>query len=220
MEAQTTNWKNVPNALSALRIVLAIVLFVLIGLASVDAPMLYLSALIVFILASITDFVDGWWARHYHQVTKLGRILDPFADKMLICGTFIFLCAIPELANVQFHGHDYPLGMLPWVAVVIVSRELIITILRSYMEGQGIDFSAKWVGKIKMGFQCVAAITALLYLTLLPFAEKMPCPHILPTVQWAMIVSVWITVISTVQSALVYVHKAITESVKKAAESK
>ena len=217
MEAQTTNWKNVPNALSALRIVLSIVLFVLIGLASVEAPALYLSALIVFVLASITDFVDGWWARHYHQVTKLGRILDPFADKMLICGTFIFLCAIPELAN---DPCGYPTGMRPWVAVVIVSRELIITILRSYMEGQGIDFSAKWVGKIKMGFQCIAAITALLYLTLLPFADKMPCPHILPTVQWAMIVSVWITVISTVQSALVYVHKAITESVKKAAESK
>lgn len=217
MEAQTTNWKNVPNALSALRIALSIALFVLIGLASGsdNAMLLYLSALIVFVLASITDFVDGWWARHFHQVTKLGRILDPFADKMLICGTFIFLCAIPELKD---DPCGFPTGMRPWVAVVIVSRELIITILRSYMEGQGIDFSAKWSGKIKMGFQCVAAIAALLYLTMRPsFPVDSP---ILLTVQWTMIVSVWITVISTVQSALVYVHKAITESVKKAAESK
>lgn len=206
MENSAPSWKNVPNALSALRVILSIVLFALIGMASKTAPMLYLAALIVFIAASITDFVDGWWARRFHLVTKLGRILDPFADKMLICGAFIFLAAIPEIGNDPM---GFPTGLRPWVAVVIVSRELLITILRSYMEGQGVDFSAKWSGKLKMGFQCAAAIAALLYLSLLPYESQMPCAHILPSILWIMVVSVWITVFSTIQSGIMYINRAI-----------
>ncbi len=202
----SANWKNVPNALSALRVILSIVLFILIGLASSQLPMLYLAALIVFIIASITDFVDGWWARHFHLVTKLGRILDPFADKILICGTFIFLAAIPEIGDDPL---GFPTGLRPWVAAVIVCRELLITILRSYMEGQGIDFSAKWAGKLKMGFQCIAAIAALLYLTLLPYQSQLPCAYILPTILWTLVVSVWVTVISTIQSGIMYINRAI-----------
>src|SRR6188472_1802114 len=80
---------NVPNQVTVARLCLAVVLFVLMELQ------LYTASLAVFIVAASTDWVDGYWARKYGQITQLGRILDPFADKMIICGTFIFLAAVP-----------------------------------------------------------------------------------------------------------------------------
>ena len=80
---------NVPNQLTFARLVLAIVVFALIPLQ------LYLAALIVFVIAASTDWVDGYYARRFNQVSKLGRIFDPFVDKFIICGTFIFLAAEP-----------------------------------------------------------------------------------------------------------------------------
>ena len=76
---------NVPNQLSAARLVLSVVVFVLVPLHQ------YFFAFIIFVIAASTDWLDGWWARRYGQVTKLGRMLDPFVDKVIICGTFILL---------------------------------------------------------------------------------------------------------------------------------
>lgn len=199
---QDTSWKNVPNALSALRLILSAVLFALIGLEY------YLVAFFCFVVAAITDFVDGWWARKYNQKTQLGRILDPFADKTLICGTFIFLAAIPALGTAPCGG---PWGIQPWMAVVIVCREMLITAIRGFFEQRGVDFSAKWSGKIKMGFQCVCAASALLYLELL----RGVCPFFsaheqyLLALQWVVVVSAWVTILSTLQSGFSYVRRAL-----------
>src|SRR6476646_7811017 len=84
----TTIW-NVPNQLTVARLVLSIICFVFLMFGG------YLGALILFAIAAGTDWVDGYWARKYGQITQLGRILDPFADKIIICGTFIFLAAVP-----------------------------------------------------------------------------------------------------------------------------
>src|SRR5437016_11601425 len=138
---------NVPNQLTSIRLVLAIVMFVLI------AYEYYLAGMCVFIVAAGTDWLDGYWARKYNQVTTLGRILDPFVDKIIICGTFIFLAAIPRS------------GMVPWMAVVVVGRELLVTALRSFLEQQGADFSATLSGKLKMVLQCVAAALSLYVLS-------------------------------------------------------
>lgn len=200
---QETSWKNVPNALSALRLVLSVALFALIGLE------LYLASFVCFVVAALTDFVDGWWARKYNQKTQLGRILDPFADKTLICGSFIFLAAIPELQTTPWGG---PWGIMPWMAVVIVCREMLITAIRSFFEQKGVDFSAKWSGKIKMGFQCICAAAAFLFLEL---KIKGSCPFMgahpeyVAALQWVVVVSAWVTVLSTLQSGLMYVRKAI-----------
>ena len=102
---------NVPNVVSALRLVLSIVVFVLIGLHS------YLPATVVFLVAASTDWVDGWWARKYGQVTKLGRMLDPFVDKIIICGAFIYLAA--EQHQFIKAGHPYA-GITAWMATVVV----------------------------------------------------------------------------------------------------
>jgi CDP-diacylglycerol--glycerol-3-phosphate 3-phosphatidyltransferase len=149
---------NVPNSLTLLRIFFAFVVFALIGLHRYDL------ALFVFLLAALTDFLDGWWARHYKQITAFGRIMDPFADKFLICGVFVCFVAIPELT---FDKAGYPVWLMlqPWMVIVMIGRELLVTSLRAFVEGSGGDFSAKWIGKLKMVLQCTAAILALLYLS-------------------------------------------------------
>ena len=139
---------NVPNALTAARLVLAFVLFVLI-----DLDGWWRVATGVFIVAASTDWLDGYYARKYQQVTVLGRILDPFVDKVIICGSFIFLLGVPES------------GVTAWMTLIIVGREMFVTNLRVFLERRGVDFSAKWSGKIKMAVQCVAVPASLLSLS-------------------------------------------------------
>jgi CDP-diacylglycerol--glycerol-3-phosphate 3-phosphatidyltransferase len=174
---------NVPNALTAVRFVLSIVVFVLIPCHE------YLAAMIVFVIAASTDWIDGWWARKYNQVTKLGRIFDPFVDKIIICGTFIYLAAEPA----SF--------IAPWMAV---------TVIRGFIEQQGGDFSAQMAGKLKMVFQCSAAVASLLVLRHYQFAGHIgggtePLPGWL---YWATIFSVWPAVLLTIYSGLEYIVAA------------
>ncbi|EMI18446.1 CDP-diacylglycerol--glycerol-3-phosphate 3-phosphatidyltransferase [Rhodopirellula maiorica SM1] len=125
--ATSTSIYNVPNALTSARFLLAIAVVVLI-------PMGYFaSAMVVFLIAASTDWMDGYWARKYGQVTKLGRIFDPFVDKIIICGSFI---ALVEQAGS---------GIASWMATVVVGRELLVTSLRGIIEGGGGDFQqAGW----------------------------------------------------------------------------
>ena len=134
---------NVPNALTSMRFGLAIAVMALIPTGH------YLAALVIFVIAASTDWMDGYWARKYGQVTKLGRIFDPFVDKIIICGTFIALVAIPNSP------------VASWMATVIVGRELLVTSLRGMIEGAGGDFSANQLGKWKMVLQCGAVISLL-----------------------------------------------------------
>ena len=182
---------NVPNILTFSRIFMAIVIFGMIPFG------LYKASLILFIVAALTDFVDGWWARKFNLKTKLGRITDAFADKVLVCGTFIYLVTIPELTGV--HG-----GLAPWMVVVIVLRELLVTLLRSLVEGAGGDFSAKWVGKIKMGFQSITIPVCFLYLIFLQSTGTI-CPYL----SWLMVATVWATVSITIYSGYIYIVAAI-----------
>ncbi|MCI0360543.1 MAG: CDP-diacylglycerol--glycerol-3-phosphate 3-phosphatidyltransferase [Planctomycetaceae bacterium] len=176
---------NVPNVLTTARFVLAIVVFVLIPLQQ------YLAATVVFVIAAGTDWLDGWWARKYSQITKLGRIFDPFVDKIIICGTFIFLAA---------EGGS---GIAPWMAVVVMAREMLVTALRGFIEQQGGDFSAQMSGKLKMVFQCAAVVASLLAL----YHYHLPVTQ--PTwLKWALPISVWLAVISTVWSGLEYIVAA------------
>jgi len=177
---------NLPNQLTCLRLILAVVMFCLITWEW------YLASFVLFVIAAGTDWLDGYFARKYGQVTTLGRILDPFADKVIVCGTFIFLAAVPAMNAVK-------LGLRPWMVVVLVGRELLVTALRSFLEDQGADFSAKMSGKLKMVFQCVAAGACLVYLDYPNPATAAP-----DWVRWTMIVSIWVAVLSTIYSGLIY----------------
>jgi len=179
---------NVPNQLTTIRLILGVVLFCLIGFDR------FLPAMYVFIVAAGTDWIDGFYARRYNQVTTLGRILDPFADKIIICGTFIFLAALP--------GSQ----IVPWMAVVVVGRELLVTVLRSFLEQHGSDFSAKMSGKLKMVLQCVACEVSLFALSYLRATPSVAPPAWVPPL---LLVAVWSAVVLTVISGIVYVFAAI-----------
>lgn len=188
---------NVPNVLTTVRLVLSIVVFVLIPLK------LYLPALVVFVIAASTDWVDGYWARKYGQVTKLGRIFDPFVDKIIICGTFMFLAAEQYAAGQKSPEQLY--GIAPWMAVVVVGREMLVTALRGLIEQSGGDFSANFAGKLKMVFQCVAAGASLV--ALMHFARD-PEAVLPPWLFWTMSISAWVAVLSTIYSGVGYVFAA------------
>ena len=173
---------NLPNQITVARLVLSIVVFALIPFGQ------FAWALIGFLLAAGTDWIDGYLARKYNLVTQLGRILDPFADKILICGVFVFLAAEP--------GSCIP----AWMAVIVVGRELLVTALRSFLEQQGADFSANMPGKLKMVFQCAAAALSLY---LLSHTETPP-----PWVAMLTTTAAWLAVASTVYSGAIYVRKA------------
>jgi CDP-diacylglycerol--glycerol-3-phosphate 3-phosphatidyltransferase len=182
---------NVPNQLTTLRLLLSIGLFVLIEIAfRLQAPGYYLAAMVVFIIAAGTDWLDGYWARKYGQVTTLGRILDPFVDKVIICGAFIMLAAIPDS------------GLRAWMAVVVVARELLVTALRGFLEGEGMDFSAAMSGKLKMVAQCVAAGWSLYRLS---YIDAQP-PAWITT---GLAIAVWTAIALTVYSGVAYVIAAV-----------
>ena len=136
---------TVPNLLSAARLLLAIVLF---GVIEQER---YAAATVLFLVAASTDWVDGWWARRFGQVSRLGRIFDPLVDKVIVCGGFILLA-----------GRGGTSAILPWMAVVVVVRELVVTAIRAEMERTGHDFSAAFSGKLKMVLQCAAIALELL----------------------------------------------------------
>ena len=186
---------NVPNKISAARLVLAIVFFVLVPLQ------LYWAGLIIFVIAAGTDWVDGWYARKYDMVTKLGRVLDPFCDKILICGAYILLAVEMD------PGFQWYAKIAGWMAVVVVGRELLVTVLRSMIEGAGGDFSAKMAGKLKMGFQCVAVGACLVALALAKGSDG--ASETIPVwLHWTVVISVWLSIASTLHSGWLYMIAA------------
>jgi CDP-diacylglycerol--glycerol-3-phosphate 3-phosphatidyltransferase len=129
---------NLPNQLTASRLVLALILFGLIAWYQ------WIACVIVFALAALTDWLDGYFARKQGISSPLGRNFDPLVDKVLICGAYTFLLPIEGS------------GLAAWMVTLVVARELIITSLRGFLESGGASFGADWLGKIKMVLQCVA----------------------------------------------------------------
>lgn len=133
---------NLPNQLSLSRFFLAVVLFALIHVEY------WQGCFVVLLLAFLTDWLDGYFARAHKITSEIGRSLDPLADKVLTCGAFIFL--LPRGTQEGW--------LTPWMVTLVVAREVIITAVRGYMEKQGVPFGADWLGKVKMLLQCAALL--------------------------------------------------------------
>ena len=176
---------NLPNQVTAVRLIVSAVVFVMFELRW------YRAALVLFLIAASTDWIDGQLARRYGLVTQLGRILDPLADKIVICGSFIYLAAMQEHSRIA-----------AWMAVIVVARELAVTVIRSFLEQNGKDFSANMPGKLKMVFQC-AAVVAALYL--LHMRTTATVPSFLPSLVTGL---AWLAVLSTIYSGIIYVFAA------------
>lgn len=190
---------NLPNQLTLGRIVLAIAFFILLAQYSQRDPkswILYVS-LGIFIVAAATDFLDGHLARRQNQVTALGRVLDPFADKVLVCGAFVFFISPTFWSD----AGDNVTGVEAWMVVVIIGRELFVTGLRGFSEAQGISFGAEFIGKAKMWTQ---SITVGVLLFLVARRGLGPSPNA-DLIQQAFI---WLTVVVTAASLVSYLIKA------------
>jgi len=135
---------NLPNVLTVLRIMLVPVLVVaLLG----NTPSGDVLAAVVFVLASLTDFIDGWIARARGSITTFGKLMDPLADKLLIVGALLSLVSLHRLEG--------------WVAMVIIARELAVTVLRVGAAQAGVVMGASMFGKVKTALQ-IAAILAVI----------------------------------------------------------
>ncbi|MGG3842031.1 CDP-diacylglycerol--glycerol-3-phosphate 3-phosphatidyltransferase [Anoxybacillus kestanbolensis] len=182
---------NIPNQITIARMLL-IPFFLIFLLAPIDfgviqigreqLPMTHAIAALIFIIASTTDWVDGYYARKYGLVTNLGKFLDPLADKLLVSAALIAL--------VQ-------LGLAPaWIVIVIISREFAVTGLRLVLAGEGEVVAANMLGKIKTWTQIVAIAALLLHnipfsLLSIPFAD----------------ISLWIALVFTIWSGWDYFAK-------------
>ncbi|MFO0872587.1 MAG: CDP-alcohol phosphatidyltransferase family protein [Phycisphaerales bacterium] len=201
--------RALPNAITLFRLVAAAAFFLIVAVAlsRLEDPNRQLwgnIAFAIFIVAALSDLLDGWLARRWHAVSVFGRIMDPFCDKVLVLGAFVLLAG-PSFARVVDDGHGLiprsDSGVEPWMVVVILARELLVTSLRGVLESKGVDFSADRAGKWKMLLQSICVPTCLFVACNL-FA--------LESTGWVVFrdIVVWLTVGVTVWSVVPYVVRA------------
>ena len=148
-------WLTIANGITALRLAAA----PLLACAILEGA--HLAALALFVFAILTDMVDGAIARKLGVASKFGRMMDPLADKALVCGSFICFAIIgqPKLFGLP----DTTMSIIQWaVAGIIILREAYVTIIRHIAEAKGINFAATVSGKIKMFLQSFAIGTVVI----------------------------------------------------------
>ena len=154
-----------PNVVTGLRLAMAIVVLVLMSCGdAISVTSLYLdTVLVLFVVAMLTDWVDGYLARKLNAISQFGRMLDPFVDKVLICGLFILLSG-PEWGGRPSESPAFQntSGVPAWLATIIVIRELLVSMLRGFGEAGGFDYSARFLGKMKLCTQTGAVVVILL----------------------------------------------------------
>lgn len=149
---------NLPNKITLSRICLIPVFIIILSIpldlgawniGATDLPITHFIAALIFIIASTTDWLDGYVARKYQLITNMGKFLDPLADKLLVSAAFILIVE---------------LGLAPaWVVILIISREFAVTGLRLVAAGEGIVLAASKMGKLKTVSQILAIILLLLH---------------------------------------------------------
>ena len=141
---------NLANKLTLIRIILVPIFLIFIAVRGI--PYGRSIATTVFIIAALTDKLDGYIARSRNQITRFGKLMDPLADKLLVSAALVSL--------VEFHI------LSSWVAIIIIAREFAVTGLRSIAAADGVVLAASWWGKIKTVIQIVAIICALMNLNI------------------------------------------------------
>ena len=167
---------NLPNKLTMFRVILIpfFVVFLLVDITSVDKWI----ALAIFIVASLTDLLDGKIARKYNLVTNFGKFMDPLADKLLVCSALICLVALERIPA--------------WMVIVIIAREFIISGFRLVASDDGVVIAASYWGKFKTTFQII--------MICLMIAD-------LEELQLLTMIVTWVAVILTVVSLVDYLVK-------------
>lgn len=208
--------QRVPNLLTLLRVALAVIFFALLslGLPVGSMPRLtpmaedravLLGAAALFVIAALTDALDGHLARKWSAISKFGRVMDPFADKLLVLGAFIYLASPSFLTVDPARPEAAPFaatGVAPWMVIAIIGRELLVTSIRGVAEAAGANFSATWSGKWKMVLQSIVVPTVLVGVAIFDCGSG-------SWARWTIDILVWTTVLVTIWSAVPYVTRGV-----------
>ncbi len=167
---------NLPNKLTIFRVILIpfFIIFLLIPITAFDKWI----ALAIFIIASLTDLLDGKIARKYNLVTNFGKFMDPLADKLLVCSALICLIELNKIPS--------------WMVIIIIAREFIISGFRLVAADNGVVIAASYWGKFKTTFQMIAVCLLIADLEMLNVITQ---------------ITLWIAVILTVVSLIDYLIK-------------
>lgn len=177
---------NLPTKITVARIAL-IPIFVVLCL--VNFPYHFLAAVVVYAVASLTDWLDGYLARKYNLVTDLGKFLDPVADKVLVATALIIIAVIPSIFQLY----------IVVFSIIIIARELIITCFRTIAASKNIVLAADYLGKIKT---CTQLIGIIVYLLSLSFYGD-----VCMILMWGGFVFLAIATLFTIISAINYIVK-------------
>ncbi|MFK7759092.1 MAG: CDP-diacylglycerol--glycerol-3-phosphate 3-phosphatidyltransferase [Phycisphaerales bacterium] len=222
--AQADRKVHIPNLLTMARVGLAIIFVALlssistrtlsadptlgerIGELSSGSTTILIIAAAIFIIAALTDALDGHLARKWKAESKFGRIMDPFADKFLILGGFVMLAG-PNFVSPLISGGSIQLSAVAgWMVIAMIARELLVTSIRGMYEAEGVDFSAGSMGKAKMVLQSITIPVILLLIAL-----GSPGPE--TGERTIIVILVWATVIVTILSAFPYIAKALQHTI-------
>ncbi len=200
-------YRQIPNLLTVFRLVLAGGFFVTLNqyrYQGVDGEAytgVIWASVLLFVMAVLTDVLDGYLARRWQVESTFGRIMDPFCDKVLIIGAFIYLAGprfvIEERAEALFNMIS---GVYPWMVVVVLARELLVTGIRGELEGLGKEFGSSLSGKLKMILQSIAVPVVLALVWIGPEERAWAW--------WARDAIVYLTVAVTILSGLPYILTA------------
>ena len=176
---------NLPNKLTTLRVIMIPFFVFFLLWQNGENRTFRMIALALFIIASLTDLLDGKIARKYNLVTNFGKFMDPLADNLLVCSALICLIELNALPA--------------WMVIVIISREFIISGFRLIASDNGVVIAASYWGKFKTTFQMVSVVLLILDIQALAFVTT---------------ICVWIALLLTIVSLVDYIyknHKILTE---------
>ena len=176
---------NLPNKLTTLRVIMIPFFVFFLLWQNGENRTFRIIALALFIIASLTDLLDGKIARKYNLVTNFGKFMDPLADKLLVCSALICLIELNALPA--------------WMVIIIISREFIISGFRLIASDNGVVIAASYWGKFKTTFQMVSVVLLILDIQALAFVTT---------------ICVWIALLLTIVSLVDYIyknHKILTE---------
>ena len=176
---------NLPNKLTTLRVIMIPFFVFFLLWQNGENRTFRMIALALFIIASLTDLLDGKIARKYNLVTNFGKFMDPLADKLLVCSALICLIELNALPA--------------WMVIIIISREFIISGFRLIASDNGVAIAASYWGKFKTTFQMVSVVLLILDIPALAFVTT---------------ICVWIALLLTIVSLVDYIyknHKILTE---------
>ncbi len=184
---------NLPNKLTLLRVIM-VPFFVVFLLLTPDYPMFKFVAFTLFVVASLTDLLDGYIARKYHLITNFGKFMDPIADKLLVSAALVCLTSM---------------GFVPaWMTIVIISRELIIGGFREIAAERGIVIAAGWLGKWKTAVTMVMLAMMLLGVNTIGFPfDATVTMGVYGVYMLITEILLWISVILTIVSLVDYLVK-------------